>query len=155
MFVPDSSSRRASSLLLLAAEAACSRGHRFKPFSSWWFQCKLQKFLDCAIFTVGLKDFPFLVRTSVDNFGSKPWPIVKWRQPSPPPTFLFAFPLPLAPCALPSAFPTQNLCIAVRLLSIHTSSKMTFIQDLLKPGGGIALIPFIRGTIATLLVLVM
>ncbi|KAK1738298.1 hypothetical protein QTG54_010967 [Skeletonema marinoi] len=31
---------------------------------------------------------------------------------------------------------------------------MTFIQDLLKPGGGIALIPFIRGTIATLLVLV-
>jgi hypothetical protein len=38
---------------------------------------------------------------------------------------------------------------------MHNSYKMTFIQDLLKPGGGIALIPFIRGTIATLLVLVM
>lgn len=34
-------------------------------------------------------------------------------------------------------------------------ATMTFMQDLLKPGGGIALIPFIRGTIATLLVLVM
>eukprot|EP00986_Skeletonema_menzelii_P006233 scaffold2349_cov140-Skeletonema_menzelii.AAC.3 len=36
-----------------------------------------------------------------------------------------------------------------------TPATMTFIQDLLKPGGGVALIPFIRGTIATLLVLVM
>ena len=32
---------------------------------------------------------------------------------------------------------------------------MSFIQDLLKPGGGIALIPFIRGTIVLLLLMVM
>jgi len=32
---------------------------------------------------------------------------------------------------------------------------MSFIQDLLKPGGGIALIPFIRATIVLLLIMVM
>ena len=32
---------------------------------------------------------------------------------------------------------------------------MSFIQDLLKPGGGIALIPFIRATIVLLLLMVM
>lgn len=42
-----------------------------------------------------------------------------------------------------------------RLTTVSRPAIMTFIQDLLKPGGGIALIPFIRGTIATLLVLVM
>lgn len=31
---------------------------------------------------------------------------------------------------------------------------MSFIQDLLKPGGGIALIPFIRATIVLLLLMV-
>mmetsp|Transcript_7917 Transcript_7917/g.17179 ORF Transcript_7917/g.17179 Transcript_7917/m.17179 type:complete len:91 (-) Transcript_7917:328-600(-) len=31
---------------------------------------------------------------------------------------------------------------------------MSFVQDLLKPGGGIALIPFIRGTIWMLLLMV-
>ncbi|KAL3763271.1 hypothetical protein ACHAWU_008974 [Discostella pseudostelligera] len=31
---------------------------------------------------------------------------------------------------------------------------MSFVQDLLKPGGGIALIPFIRATIVVLLLMV-
>ena len=51
---------------------------------------------------------------------------------------------------LPTHFDSPSL-----LLLLAPPATMTFIQDLLKPGGGIALIPFIRGTIATLLVLVM
>ena len=36
-----------------------------------------------------------------------------------------------------------------------TPYTMSFVQDLLKPGGGIALIPFIRATIVVLLLMVM
>eukprot|EP00970_Alexandrium_tamarense_P006204 scaffold1052_cov198-Alexandrium_tamarense.AAC.22 len=35
-----------------------------------------------------------------------------------------------------------------------TTTMSSFISELLKPGGGIALIPFIRMTIATLLLMV-
>ena len=64
---------------------------------------------------------------------------------------------PTATCHLHAyPYPLIYFSYSSLLRSIFpTPATMTFIQDLLKPGGGVALIPFIRGTIATLLVLVM